>query len=87
MLPLSKGNYRSWFKGSSHDSTLTPGAGRIISLSPIALEAPLHGGLVALELGEGVRAVAVPDEGEAERRRILVDHTPVALLGEYAGLH
>jgi hypothetical protein len=51
------------------------------------VEAPLHRGLVAGELGEGVRAVAIPYEGQTERRRIRIPHISVGFLNEYARLH
>ena len=51
------------------------------------IEAPLHGGLVAGELGEGVRAVAVPYEGQTERRQVRIPPISVGFLNEYACLH
>ncbi len=51
------------------------------------VEVALYGGLVAGELGEGVRAVGVPYEGQTELRRVRVPYILVELPGEYAGLH
>lgn len=50
------------------------------------IEAPLHGGLVAGELEEGVCAVAVPYEGQTERRRVRIPLISVGFLNEYACL-
>jgi hypothetical protein len=51
------------------------------------VEAALYAGLVTGELGEGVRAVAVPYEGQTELRRVRIPHVPVGFLNEYACLH
>src|SRR5215208_8161710 len=51
------------------------------------VEAALYAGLVTGELGEGVRAVAVPYEGQTELRRVRIPHISVGFLNEYACLH
>src|SRR5829696_5993311 len=51
------------------------------------VEAALNAGLVTGELGEGVRAVAVPYEGQTERRRVRTPHISVGFPNEYACLH
>src|SRR5215208_1428970 len=51
------------------------------------VEAALYAGLVTGELGEGVRAVAVPYEGQTQLRRLRIPHIPVGFLHKYACLH
>src|SRR5829696_9022366 len=51
------------------------------------VEAALYAGFVTGELGEGVRAVAVPYERQTERIRVQIPHISVGLLHEYACLH
>src|SRR5215203_6937021 len=51
------------------------------------VEAALYAGLVTGELGEGVRAVAVPYEAQTEHRRVRIPHISVGFPNEYACLH